>query len=112
MHPGEIIMEDFLKRLKLSVYRLAKELHVPVNRMTAVLNGESAIIVDSAMRLSKFFGITVEFWQRLQTRYDVSVAHDTDLSNIVPYNSKLDKTMDAARRVMTKDAEALKRLAK
>ncbi|WP_417831837.1 HigA family addiction module antitoxin [Terasakiella sp.] len=85
VHPGEIILEDFLKPLDMTPYRLAKELHVPVNRMTAIVNGERAVTVDTGMRLSKFFGTTVEFWLRLQNAYDMSVTK-VDLSKITPCN--------------------------
>ncbi|GGF62949.1 transcriptional regulator [Terasakiella brassicae] len=80
---GDTILENFLKPLDMTTYRLAKELHVPVNRMTAIVNGERAITVETAMRLSKFFGTTVEFWLRLQNAYDMSVTK-VDLSEITP----------------------------
>ena len=85
VHPGEVIRQEFLLPLNLTAYRLAKELHVPVNRMTSIVNGERNITVDTAKRLSKFFGTTIEFWLRLQNAYDMSVTRP-DLTNITPYS--------------------------
>ena len=73
IHPGEILKMEFLDELELSAYALAKALAVPANRVTAILNGERAITADTALRLSRFFGTTAEFWLNLQVHYDLEV---------------------------------------
>lgn len=73
IHPGEILKMEFLDELELSAYALAKALAVPGNRVTAILNGERAITADTALRLSRFFGTTAEFWLNLQVHYDLEV---------------------------------------
>ena len=69
--PGEILKEEFLDPFGLSSYTLAKELNVPTNRITAIVNGERAITADTAMRLSIYFGTSPEFWINLQAGYDL-----------------------------------------
>jgi addiction module HigA family antidote len=73
IHPGEILQTEFLDELNLSAYALAKALHVPTNRVTAIINGERAITADTALRLARFFGTTPEFWLNLQLHYDLTV---------------------------------------
>jgi addiction module HigA family antidote len=73
IHPGEILKMEFLEEFELSAYALAKALAVPANRVTAILNGERAITTDAALRLSRFFGTTAEFWLNLQVHYDLEV---------------------------------------
>jgi addiction module HigA family antidote len=74
LHPGEVLREEFLAPLGMSAYALAKALHVPVNRVTAILAGERAISADTALRLARFFGTTPEFWINLQGAYDLELA--------------------------------------
>ena len=74
IHPGEILKEEFLEELDLSAYALAKALKVPVNRITGIVNGERAITADTALRLSRYFGNSPEFWLNLQARYDLELA--------------------------------------
>jgi addiction module HigA family antidote len=74
LQPGEVLREEFLEPLGMSAYALAKALHVPVNRITAILAGERAISADAALRLARFFGTTAEFWMRLQGAYDLDLA--------------------------------------
>jgi antitoxin HigA-1 len=74
LHPGEVLREEFLGPLGMSAYALAKALHVPVNRVTAILAGERAISADTALRLARFFGTTPEFWINLQCAYDLELA--------------------------------------
>lgn len=84
IHPGEVLKTEFLEEHDLSAYALAKALSVPTNRITGIVNGERAITADTALRLSRFFGTTAEFWLNLQLRYDLQVAsrlhriHGTD----------------------------------
>jgi len=75
-HPGEHIKEDFLDPLGITPYRLAKKLGVPVTRITRIINGQTRISVDTAMRLSRFFGNSAQFWLNLQSDYELQVAED------------------------------------
>lgn len=72
IHPGEIL-KDELEALGLSANAFAKELGVPVNRITSIINGKRSITADTALRLSLFFGTTAEFWLNLQTSHDLKV---------------------------------------
>lgn len=74
IHPGEILREEFLKALGISAYRLAKETRVPFNRVTAIVNEQRGISLDTALRFSRYFGTTAEFWINLQKNYELRVA--------------------------------------
>ena len=74
IHPGEVLLEDFMKPLGLSQYRLAKDISVTPIRISQIVNGQRAITVDTAMRLARYFGTSPEVWLRLQVRYDLEVA--------------------------------------
>jgi addiction module HigA family antidote len=74
IHPGEILQKEFLEELELSAYALAKALRVPVNRITGIVKGERAITADTALRLTRFFDTTPEFWLNLQSHYELEVA--------------------------------------
>lgn len=76
IHPGEILMEEFLKPLDMSQYRLAKEISVPPRRINEIVHGKRAVSADTALRLSRFFGTTDRFWLNLQTGYDLEVEKD------------------------------------
>lgn len=76
VHPGEILREDVLKPLGMSVNKLALSLGVPATRMQEIVNGRRAISPDTALRLARFLGTTAEFWVRLQARYELEVATD------------------------------------
>ncbi len=69
--PGEILREDFLKPLGLSINRLAHLLDVPPNRISAILNGKRAITADTALRLQRYFGVDAQTWLNLQSSYDL-----------------------------------------
>ncbi len=69
--PGEILYQEFMAPLDLSANALARALHVPPNRITAILRGQRAITADTALRLARYFGTTAEFWLNLQTDYDL-----------------------------------------
>jgi len=73
IHPGEILMEEFLKPMKISQYRLAKDISVPPRRINEIVKGLRAISADTALRLGKFFGNTPKFWINLQSHYDLEV---------------------------------------
>jgi len=74
IHPGEILLEDFMKPLGLSQYRLAHDIGVTPIRISQIVNGQRAITVDTAMRLARYFGTSAAIWLRLQVRYDLEVA--------------------------------------
>ena len=76
IHPGEILLEEFLKPLKISQYRLAKDIHVPARRINEIVQGKRSISADTALRLSRYFGMSDRFWVNLQTRYDLEVEKD------------------------------------
>ncbi len=73
-HPGEILHEEFLVPLGMSANALARELRVPPNRITAIVNGTRAVSADTALRLARYFGTTPEFWTNLQAAHDLSLA--------------------------------------
>jgi addiction module HigA family antidote len=74
IHPGEILLEDFMKPLELSQYRLAHDIGVTPIRISQIVNGQRSITVDTAMRLARYFSTSAEVWLRLQVRYDLEVA--------------------------------------
>ncbi len=76
IHPGEILMEEFLEPLGISQYRLAKGISVPPRRINEIVHGNRSITADTALRLSRFFGTTERFWLNLQVRYDLEVEKD------------------------------------
>lgn len=76
VHPGEILLEEFLKPMSLSQYRLAKDIGVPARRINEIVHGQRAISADTALRLSRFFGMTERFWLNLQVRYDLEAEKD------------------------------------
>ena len=76
VHPGEILLEDFLKPLGLSQYALAKGLNVPPRRINEIVLGKRAVTADTALRLGRFFGTSPRFWLNLQAAYDLDVEHD------------------------------------
>ena len=76
VHPGEVLREDVLRPLGMSVNKLALSLGVPAQRMGEVVNGRRAITPDTALRLARFLRTTPEFWIRLQARYELEVAKD------------------------------------
>ena len=82
VHPGEILREEFLEPFELSVYELANEIHVPRSRVNDIVRGKRSITTDTALRLSRFFGTSAEFWIDLQTRHDLDVADRTSRKKI------------------------------
>ncbi|PWH12829.1 MAG: addiction module antidote protein, HigA family [Anaerolineae bacterium] len=74
IHPGEILLEDFMKPLGISQYRLAKDIGVSPIRISQIIRGERSITVDTAMRLARYFGTSAAVWLRLQVRYDLESA--------------------------------------
>ena len=76
IHPGTILREEFLDPMAITPYRLAKDISVPLTRITAILSGERSISADTALRLSRYFGMSERFWLNLQANYDLQVAKD------------------------------------
>ena len=76
IHPGEILLEEFLNPMKISQYRLAKEISVPARRINEIVLGKRAITSDTALRLSLFFSLSERFWMNLQTHYDLEMEKD------------------------------------
>lgn len=85
--PGEILLEEFLKPLKVSQYRLGTTIGVPTTRISEIVHGRRKITPDTALRLGRAFGNSARFWLNLQTRYDLEVEgsqHETELDRISP----------------------------
>ena len=74
IHPGEVLLEDFMKPLGLTQYRLAHDIGVTPIRISQIVNGQRSISVDTAMRLARYFSTSAAVWLRLQVRYDLEVA--------------------------------------
>jgi addiction module HigA family antidote len=86
--PGEILATEFLEPLRLTQYRLAKEIHVPQTRIAAIIKEGRSISADTALRLARFFGTSVEFWLNLQSQYDADIARAAlgqELESIAPF---------------------------
>ena len=76
IHPGEVLLEEFLKPLNISQYKLAKDISVPPRRINEIVQGKRSISADTALRLSRYFGLSERFWLNLQARYDLEVEKD------------------------------------
>ena len=74
IHPGEVLLEDFMKPLGISQYRLAKDIGVPPIRISQIVKGQRSITVDTALRLARYFSTSAEVWLRMQVRYDLEVS--------------------------------------
>jgi len=74
IHPGEILFEEFLKPMGITQYRLAKDIGVPSMRISKIIHGERGISADTALRLARYFGMSVEFWTGIQIHYEVETA--------------------------------------
>jgi len=77
IHPGEILLEEFLKPMNISQYRLAKDISVPQRRISEITQGKRSITADTALRLGRFFGMEAQFWMNLQSRYDLLTTEST-----------------------------------
>lgn len=93
VHPGEILLEDFMEPLGLSQYALAKAIHVYPRRINEIVQGKRAITADTALRLARFFGTSAEVWMNLQSLYDLETAKDAledqVLEAITPYHNQV-----------------------
>ena len=88
IHPGEILLEEFLIPYEISQYRLAKDISVPPRRINEIVHGKRSITADTALRLSRYFGTTERFWMNLQIRYSLEIEKDR-------LGSRLDKEVQA-----------------
>jgi addiction module HigA family antidote len=89
IHPGEVLLEDFLNPMEISAYKLAKGTLIDQTRISEIIRGKRAISVDTALRFSKFFGTTPEFWINIQTQYDLENKKEelaADLSRIQTFH--------------------------
>jgi antitoxin HigA-1 len=90
VHPGEILLEEFLRPLGVSQYQLARAVGVPARRINEIVHGQRRISADTALRLARYFGTSERFWMNLQARYDLEVERDrlgTALDDIQPLNA-------------------------
>jgi len=76
IHPGEVLLADFLEPLEVSQYRLAHSISVPPRRINEIVHGKRAITADTALRLARYFGTSAQFWLNLQARYDLETERD------------------------------------
>lgn len=76
IHPGEVLLHDFMEPMGLSQYRVAKEISVPPRRINEIVHGLRGITADTALRLSRYFGLTDQYWLNLQSLYDLQVAKE------------------------------------
>jgi len=80
--PGEILREDFMKPFSISINQLSRDLSVPPNRISEIVNGKRSITADTALRLQRYFGVEAQFWLNLQTEYDLRMIKRKIWSNI------------------------------
>ncbi len=73
IHPGEILLEEFLQPMGISQYRLAKDISVPPRRINEIVHGKRSVSADTALRLSRYFGLSEQFWFNLQVKYDLDI---------------------------------------
>ena len=76
IHPGEVLLEDFLEPMGISQYRLAKDTSVPARRINEIVHGARAVTADTALRLGRYFGTSAQFWLNLQTHFDLEMQRD------------------------------------
>lgn len=82
VHPGEVLREDLLIPLDISMSQLAKSLRVPANRLNQIVNGKRGITPDTSLRLSRYFGFSPEYWWNLQTHYDLELVRRSSMAKI------------------------------
>jgi addiction module HigA family antidote len=98
-HPGEILLEEFLRPMEITQYRLAKEIGFPQRRIGEIVTGKRAVTADTGLRLSRFFGVSDAFWIGLQMDYDAAKAKDSlakKLGKITPFRAKKFRVTGAA----------------
>ena len=90
IHPGEVLLEEFLKPLEITAYRLSKDTFIPQTRISQIVKGRRKITADTALRLSKYFGVSAKFWLGLQDDFDIeeeSINKKEELENIHTFSS-------------------------
>ncbi|MEZ4791775.1 MAG: HigA family addiction module antitoxin [Flavobacteriales bacterium] len=89
IHPGTVLQEEFLTPLDITAYRLSKDIGIPQTRISEILKGQRRITADTAIRLSKYFGVSAKFWLGLQDDFDIEeamLAKRSELDGIVPHD--------------------------
>jgi addiction module HigA family antidote len=76
VHPGEVLLEEFLVPMGISQYRLAKDIHVPARRINEIVHGTRSVSADTALRLARYFGTSERFWLNLQAQFDLDIESD------------------------------------
>ena len=76
IHPGEILLDEFLKPMGISQYRLAKDINVPPRRINEIVHGKRSVSANTALRLARYFGLSERFWMNIQSRYDLEMEKD------------------------------------
>jgi len=92
IHPGEVLLEEFLLPLNISAYRLAKDIEIPQTRISEIIKGNRRVTADTALRFSKYFGNSAKFWLGLQDDFDIEEQlslKDSSIRSIKTYNSKV-----------------------
>jgi addiction module HigA family antidote len=97
IHPGEILLDEFLVPLGITQYRLAKDIRVPQPRISQIIRGERSITADTALRLSRYFGTSERFWLNLQARYDLERQKDL-------FGKRLDRDVPVLSQMVIKDS--------
>jgi addiction module HigA family antidote len=90
VHPGEILREEFMAPLGLSMNRVAIDLRAPVTRIADIVNGRRGVTADTALRLGRYFKNSPAFWMNLQTRYDLEIAEDKSAAEVARYVKPLE----------------------
>ncbi len=98
VHPGKVLLEDFMKPLGLSQYRVAKDIGVPTLRISQIVRGQRSITADTALRLARYFGTSAAVWLRLQARYDLEIAETKMAKRINREVKVLQTTQPSAAR--------------
>ena len=88
IHPGEILLEDFIKPLEISINKLARDIDVPPGRISNIVNGKRSITADTALRLGTYFGVSPELWLNLQTDFDLRIARRNTKLHITPLKNE------------------------
>ena len=103
VHPGEVLLEEFMKPMAITQYRLAKETEVPARRINEIVHHERAITADTALRLARFFGTSEMFWLNLQARYDLDMQKEklgARLQSVRPF-TKLTPALRSTRGLVS-----------
>ena len=87
IHPGEILLEDFLRPMNISAYKLAKETFIDQTRISEIIRGKRSVSIDTALRFSKFFGTTPEFWINIQTQYEIESKKEELAPELIKINT-------------------------